>query len=190
MANFLRTEKILSLIETSCNFFTEYGFHNTGVNTIANQSDVSKMTLYKYFPKKEKLISTCLIFKSEKLKVQVMSTAHISVDISVIDQLKQIFFLHADIKSDYYLIYKGIFELKSDYPEAYKIISEYRTWLIQEMYKLIRSYNPIASPQDANMFLFIIDGALTQLLSKLEVDQREALFDYFLSMICTPLQAC
>jgi AcrR family transcriptional regulator len=188
MANLLRTEKILNLIETSCNFFTELGFHNTGVNTIANESDVSKMTLYKYFPKKEKLITTCLIFKSEKLKVQVMSAAHLSTDISVIDQLKQVFFLHADIKSDYFLLFKGIFEIKNEYPEAYTTITDYRKWLVHEIHKMIRSYNSTTTLQDANLLLFIIDGALTQLISKLEVDQREALFDYFLSMICEPVQ--
>ncbi|MFX5373998.1 transcriptional regulator, partial [Acinetobacter baumannii] len=34
--------------------------------------------------------------------------------------------------------------------------------------------------EDAHMFLFAIDGAMVQLLSKEETDERDKLLDYFL----------
>jgi hypothetical protein len=37
--------------------------------------------------------------------------------------------------------------------------------------------------QDAHMFLFVIDGAMVQLLSKNSVDERDKLLEYFLIML-------
>ncbi|MDC5389772.1 TetR/AcrR family transcriptional regulator, partial [Acinetobacter baumannii] len=45
---------------------------------------------------------------------------------------------------------------------------------------LISVYKKNATYQEAHIFLFIIDGAMTQLLSPNHVDDRESLFDYYL----------
>ncbi|MGK7671835.1 hypothetical protein ACSRDF_16260, partial [Acinetobacter baumannii] len=40
-----------------------------------------------------------------------------------------------------------------------------------------------ATLEDAYMFLFVIDGAMVQLLSKDRIDERDKLLDYFLVMM-------
>ncbi|KCZ02349.1 putative transcriptional regulator domain protein, partial [Acinetobacter baumannii 26016_7] len=42
---------------------------------------------------------------------------------------------------------------------------------------------PAATVEDAHMFLFVIDGAMVQLLSKDRIDERDKLLDYFLIMM-------
>ena len=61
------------IIHTSRYLFDQHGFHNVGVDRISKESNVSKMTFYKYFKSKEKLIELCLEFHQETLMQQVSS---------------------------------------------------------------------------------------------------------------------
>ena len=54
------TAKRQHLIETAIRLFSEYGFHGTGIDLIADQANVSKKTMYKYFRSKEELILAAL----------------------------------------------------------------------------------------------------------------------------------
>jgi len=83
----------------------------------------------------------------------------------------------------YHLPFKAIFEIEKLYPQAYSVVIEYRTWLINEVYKLLLTVKTTASMKDAHMFLFVIDGAMVQLLSKNSVDERDKLLEYFLIML-------
>ncbi len=48
------------------------------------------------------------------------------------------------------------------------------------MLDLLLTIKPTALIEDAHMFLFEIDGAMVQLLSKEETDERDKLLEYFL----------
>lgn len=184
MSNKISNNKILNLFQTSCMLFTQYGFHNVGVNTIVNEGSISKMTLYKYFPSKEKLINACVKYQKDKLTEQIIHIKDLTNDISEVDKLKKIFFTHTDLKGDYFLLFKGIYEIKNDFPDAYKFIITYRKWLINEIFELIRTIKESATQHDALLLLYIMDGTLTQLLSRDDLDQRERLFRYFLVAAC------
>lgn len=60
------------------------------------------------------------------------------------------------------------------------MVVEYRNWFINEIYNLLLTTNVNASKQDAHMFLFVIDGAMVQLLDPNKAGERERLLDYFL----------
>nr|WP_312323878.1 TetR/AcrR family transcriptional regulator [Acinetobacter oleivorans] len=180
MSNKISNNKILNLFQTSCMLFTQYGFHNVGVNTIVNEGSISKMTLYKYFPSKEKLINACVKYQKEKLTEQIIHIKDLTHDISEVDKLKKIFFTHTDLKGDYFLLFKGIYEIKNDFPEAYKFILIYRNWLINQIFELISTIKESATKHDALLLLYIMDGTLTQLLSTDNIDERDSMFRYFL----------
>ncbi len=97
----------------------------------------------------------------------------------VLDKLKQIYLLHTNLNGLYYLLFKAIFEIKTLYPMAYRIAIEYRTWLVNEIYKLLLMVKSIASVEVARMFLFVVDGGMIQLLSKDGVDEQDKLVEYF-----------
>ncbi|RSP97605.1 TetR/AcrR family transcriptional regulator [Acinetobacter baumannii] len=172
--------KARKLLETSSSLFGEYGFTNIGVDTIVRESKVAKMTLYQYFESKEKLVEICLAAHKNQLIEKIDFILEQINNLSLIDKLKKIFYLHVDLESSYRLIFKAIVEIKLAYPVTYDVVRKYRIWLINTIYQLISAYKKNATYQEAHIFLFIIDGAMTQLLSPNHVDDRESLFDYYL----------
>ncbi|MFW1841941.1 TetR/AcrR family transcriptional regulator [Acinetobacter pittii] len=183
MLNLKLGDKARKLLRTSSLLFGEHGFTNVGVDTIVRESKVSKMTLYQYFESKEKLVETCLVVHKNQLMEKIEFILEQVEDLSLIDKLKKIFYLHVDIESSYILFFKAIVEIKLAYPAAYDVVRKYRTWFINTIYQLISTYKKNANYQEAHLFLFIIDGAMTQLLSPNHIDDRESLFDYYLMTV-------
>ena len=54
------SEKRQTLIDTAIRLFAEHGFHNTGIDWIAQEANVSKKTMYHHFRSKEELILAAL----------------------------------------------------------------------------------------------------------------------------------
>lgn len=183
MLNLKLGDKARKLLETSSLLFGEHGFTNVGVDTIVRESKVSKMTLYQYFESKEKLVEICLVVHKNQLMEKIEFILEQAGNLSLIDKLKKIFYLHVDVKSSYHLIFKAIIEIKLAYPIAYEVVKKYRTWFINTIYQLMSSYKKTVTYQEAHMFLFVIDGAMTQLLSPNYIDDRESLFDYYLMTV-------
>ncbi len=78
---------------------------------------------------------------------------------------------------------KRFFEIEKLYPAAYKLVIDYRNWFINEIYKLLLTIKVTATVEDAYMFLFVIDGAMVQLLNANKIDERDKLLEYFMSML-------
>jgi len=171
----------LSVLHTSRYLFNNFGFHNVGVDRIIELAKIPKATFYNYFHSKERLIKMCLAFQKDGLKHEVISIIYVQKDLSVTEKLRKIYFLHADLDRLYHLPFKAIFEIAKTHSEAYQIVIDYRNWLIKEIYNLLLTSNENALKQDAHMFLFVIDGAMVQLLDPNKTDDRERLLDYFLA---------
>jgi len=60
------------------------------------------------------------------------------------------------------------------YPNTYQIAVRYRTWLINEIYSQLIKLKTDANFQDAKLFLYMIEGAIIQLLSSEGTDDRES----------------
>lgn len=180
MSNLYISFRALRVLDTSRNLFNTYGFHHVGVNRISESAKITKATFYKYFHSKERLIERSLTFQKDALKEEVFALIYRQRDFTVYEKLKRIFFLHANVEGLYHLLFKAIFEIKRCYPNAYQIVVEYRSWLIYEIYILLLKINPNAAKQDAQMFLFVIDGAMVQLQGENSVDDRERLVGCFL----------
>jgi len=173
--------RALSVLHTSRYLFNNYGFHNVGVDRIIETAKMPKATFYNYFHSKERLIEMSLTFQKDGLKEEVLSIIYVQKELTVIEKLRKIYFLHANLDGLYHLPFKAIFEIAKTHPKAYQVVIEYRNWLINEIYNLLLTINPNALKQDAHMFLFVIDGAMVQLLDVNSVDDRERLLDYFLA---------
>ncbi len=172
--------RALSVLHTSRFLFNKYGFHKVGVDRIIESSKTPKATFYNYFHSKERLIEMSLTFQKDGLKQEVISIIYVQKDLTLLEKLRKIYFLHADLEGLYHLPFKAIFEISKTHPKAYQVVVEYRNWFINEIYKLLLTTNENASKQDAHMFLFMIDGAMVQLLDPNKAGERERLLDYFL----------
>jgi len=172
--------RALSVLHTSRYLFNNYGFHNVGVDRIIESAKIQKATFYNYFHSKERLIQMSLIFQKDGLIQEVLSIIHVQKELTMLEKLSKIYFLHADLDGLYHLPFKAIFEIAKRHPKAYQVVIEYRNWFINEIYNLLLITNVNTSKQDAHMFLFVIDGAMVQLLDPNKPDEREKLLDYCL----------
>ncbi|WP_336010723.1 TetR/AcrR family transcriptional regulator [Acinetobacter calcoaceticus] len=172
--------RALSVLHTSRFLFNKYGFHKVGVDRIIESSKTPKATFYNYFHSKERLIEMSLTFQKDGLKHEMLSIIYVQKDLTLLEKLRKIYFLHADLDGLYHLPFKAIFEISKTHPKAYQVVVEYRKWFINEIYNLLLTANSNASKQDAHMFLFVIDGAMVQLLDPNKAGEREKLLDYFL----------
>jgi AcrR family transcriptional regulator len=173
--------RAIQVINKSIDLFHHRGFHTVGVDRIVQESQIPKATFYNYFHSKERFIEICLIVQKERLKERVVSIAEYDQGISVKDKLKAIYLLHTDLEGLYYLLFKAIFETKLTYPKAYQVAIKYRTWLINEIYSQLIKLKTDATFQDAKLFLYMIEGAIIQLLSSDQTDERGNVLDCFLT---------
>ncbi|MFV5376451.1 TetR/AcrR family transcriptional regulator [Acinetobacter calcoaceticus] len=179
MPNLESSFRALRVLHTAKDLFNQYGFHKVGVDRIIVEAKIPKATFYNDFHSKARLIEMCLTFQKDALKDKVFSISNSYREQMVLDKLKEIYFLHADLKGFYHLPFKAIFEIEKRYPVAYKIVVDYRNWFVGEIHKLLLTLKSMASLQDAYMFLFMIDGAMVQLLGENGVDESARLLDYF-----------
>jgi len=173
MRNLVLPTRAIKVVNKSIHLFHHFGFHTVGVDRIVKESQIPKATFYNYFHSKERFIEICLIVQKERLKEKVVSIAEYDQGISATDKLKKLYFLHTDLEGLYYLLFKAIFEIKLTYAKAYQVAIKYRTWLINEIYSQLIKLKTDATFQDAKLFLYMIEGAIIQLLSSDGADDRE-----------------
>lgn len=164
--------RAFNVVNKAIELFHYHGFHLVGIDRLVSESEITKMTFYRYFHSKERLIEICVIVQKERLKEKVVSVVEYDHNTNAIDKLKKLYLLHTDLDGLYYLLFKAIFETKLTHPKAYITAVRYRTWLTNEIYNLLRALNTNGSFTDAKLFLYMIEGAVIQRLSLGEVDER------------------
>ena len=182
MPNLEASFRALSVLHAAKDLFNQNGFY-IGIDRIIEEAKIPKATFYNYFHSKERLIQMSLTFQIDALKHEVFSIIHSYQELMAFDKLKKIYLLHANLDGFYRLPFKAIFEIEKIYPAAYKLVIDYRNWFIKEIHKLLLTVKATATVEDAHMFLFVIDGAMVQLLGADSTDERDALLDYFLSRV-------
>ncbi|NUF17119.1 TetR/AcrR family transcriptional regulator [Acinetobacter lactucae] len=164
--------RALQVVNKSIELFHYNGFHLVGIDRLVKECEVTKATFYNYFHSKERLIEICLIVQKERLKEKVVLVVEYDHNSNAMDKLKKLYLLHADLDWLYYLLFKAIFETKLTHPTAYQTAVRYRTWLTNEIYRLLRALKTDVSFTDAKLFLYMIEGAIIQRLSSDKVDER------------------
>ncbi|UGQ28541.1 TetR/AcrR family transcriptional regulator [Acinetobacter calcoaceticus] len=171
--------RAIQVINTSIYLFHHHGFHTVGIDRIVKECGIPKATFYNYFHSKERFIEICLIVQKERLKEKVVSIAEYEQGSNVKDKLKELYLLHTDLEGLYFLLFKAIFETKLSYQKAYQVAIKYRTWLINEIYSQLIKLKADATFQDAKLFLYMIEGAIIQLLSLDGAMDRGKVLDRF-----------
>ncbi len=179
MPNLVLSSRAIQVINQSIDLFHHCGFHTVGVDRIVKECEITKATFYNFFHSKERFIEICLIVQKERLKEKVVSIAEYDQDTNARNKLKKLYFLHTDVEGLYFLLFKAIFETKLIYPNTYQIAIKYRTWLINEIYSQLIKLKTDATFQDAKLFLYMIEGAIIQLLDSNQMDEREKVLDCF-----------
>ncbi len=180
MPNLVLSTRAIQVINKSIDLFHHHGFHTVGVDRIVKECEVTKATFYNFFHSKERFIEICLIVQKERLKEKVVSIVGYNQNTSVKEKLKKLYYLHTDVEGMYYLLFKAIFETKLTYRKAYITAVRYRTWLLNEIYSQLIKLKTDATFQDAKLFLYMIEGAIIQLISSDTAIEQERVLECFL----------
>lgn len=104
-----------TLLKTSMQLFKEDGFRAVGVDKISEKSQIAKMTLYKYFPTKNDLITACLIEEDSMIRKSIY---HVIRCYDYLDNLRHIYLWHVNqiFSEERYghLFFKVIHEMHDD----------------------------------------------------------------------------
>jgi AcrR family transcriptional regulator len=86
------SEKKKALVETATRLFSRFGFHAVGIDRIIAESRVAKMTMYKHFPSKSRLVVEVLNEQGAALAAGIAAAAAPHAD--ALDKLHAIFQWH------------------------------------------------------------------------------------------------
>ena len=104
------------IVKRALNDFMEYGFKTFTMDDLANKMEMSKKTLYEYFPSKQDLVDACLDYALEMSCTNV--TTFVQGEGSVIEnvyrnqkKVQEVFNINSD---------RPIWELQKYYPKTYE----------------------------------------------------------------------
>lgn len=157
------SHKQQAILRTAMALFNEHGFVNVGVDKIVSESDVAKMTFYKYFPSKDILIIQTLRERDSQIRAS-MTQAFAKQG----HTLKTIFDWYKNWfeQGDFFgcLFIKASDEF-STHPTLTAITPEHKNWLTEQIAESLRQ-NPLYKDKVANpeklavQIRLILDGAI------------------------------
>lgn len=167
------------IIETALCLFDKFNFSLIGVDRIISQSNVSKMTFYKYFSSKEKLIECCLEKRKNDIKKLISNKLKADVEISLIEKLNTIYFFYYSFFSMEScrgcLFLKASMEVQKKYPTIKNKILEYRCWLFSFVKNIFNELD--STKAEGGTFIFI--GMLDSLAVNIGLEKNEILGNFF-----------
>ncbi|MEQ1064364.1 TetR/AcrR family transcriptional regulator [Acinetobacter sp. XH1741] len=151
-----------TIITTAMNLFNQKSYTSIGVDKIIAESNVAKMTFYKYFSSKENLIEECLYQRN--LEVQASLLEKVNKIDNPLNKLKNIFNWYIDwINTEDFngcLFKKATIEVIQLYPSLKNQINKYREWVFNLVLSAFVELD-IESPEVlSSLFLNIIDGLI------------------------------
>lgn len=168
----LKEKKIL---ETAERLFSEYSYLNVGIDRIINESEVAKMTFYKYFPSKDFLIARVLDHRKQFL---INSLEKIfESNLCSLDKIHEVF----DWFYNWFSTKKfnGCMFIKAslEFPcseEFNKINLLYKDWFKTKLVKIFKDLNlSLEKSEELSDFLLLVLDGLTVKASIKSIDRQE-----------------
>lgn len=121
------------ILETALKLFNDYSYCSVGVDRIIEEANVAKMTFYKYFPSKAKLIDACLTRRKQDMQAAILNKLESFHQDDYLGKIKAIYVFYINwFKSENFngcIFQKASFEILHQYPSAINPIKDYRGWL-------------------------------------------------------------
>lgn len=148
------------IYDTATALFAQHGFHAIGIDRIISESNVAKMTLYKYFPSKEHLIESILIRRDEQLRSSIIQTMDEAT--TPLEKIKSIFLWYEKWfeQPNFYgcMFIKASEEFSQDTPKIRKISQDHKQWLTDVVQDLLISMGVKSPASLANFIMVTLDG--------------------------------
>ncbi len=165
-----------TIITTAMTLFNQKSYTSIGVDKIIAESNVAKMTFYKYFSSKEVLIEECL--QRRILEVQASLLEKVNSTHDPLNKLKSVFNWYMDwINTEDFngcLFKKATIEVLQMYPSIKTQVNEYRHWIFNLVMSIFLDLE-IEDPKVlSSLFLNIIDGLIIDgTINKPEINAEE-----------------
>lgn len=156
------SEKKQDILIAAGKLFNEYGFINVGVDRIISESQVAKMTFYKYFPSKSDLIASCLIERDKLIRDGILKSINTSKE-NGLSELKCIFNWYNEWfrQEEFFgcMFVKAIDELLLD-SSLERIIFEHKNWLLETIKSILNNMGIKNEALIARQIRLFLDGAI------------------------------
>jgi AcrR family transcriptional regulator len=156
------SEKEEAVLAAATRLFSAYGYHAVGVDTIVTESNVAKMTFYKYFPSKEDLIERVLARRDQNLRESM--TAAIGRARTPMRKLKAIFDWHDGWfrSPDFHgcMFIKASEEFPRPGSGARLVAQAHKTWLAELLENILLELG-VSSPKQLSMHVMVVLDGLT-----------------------------
>ena len=154
------------IINTALKLFNSHSYNSIGVDRIISESGVAKMTFYKYFPSKEKLIEECLLQRNANLQSSLNQTLAECDPTNHLEQIEAIFkWYNAWFNSEDFngcMFQKALEEVIKIYPSTLEPATQYKIWLTNLIRNLL-THLDIRNPTHlATLIVSILDGMTIQ----------------------------
>ncbi|MDR7015383.1 TetR/AcrR family transcriptional regulator [Acinetobacter sp. 2JN-4] len=166
------------IISTALRLFNSHSYNSVGVDRIISESNVAKMTFYKYFPSKEKLIQECLIQRNQNLQASLNIALSKGDPTDHMGQLKTIFEWYAawfnteDFNGC--MFQKALEEVIKIYPSTLEPATQYKIWLTALIQGLLENIGIQTPIHLATLIVSILDGMTIQAhVNKNSVEMNE-----------------
>lgn len=183
-----KMSKKQDIIHTALKLFNTYSYNSIGIDRIISESGVAKMTFYKYFPSKAKLIEECLVTRNLNLQESLDAAIAQCDPKDYLSHIKTIFawydawFRSADFNGC--MFQKAVEEISKVYPSSLQPAIDYKEWLKSKISYALRRLG-IQQPDQLAAFLSsILDGMTIQA----QIDPNQVNLDDYWKRVYTLIQ--
>ena len=154
------------IINTALRLFNSHSYNSIGVDRIISESGVAKMTFYKYFPSKAKLIEECLNKRNMNIQESLEAAIAECQPENYIDHIKTIFFWYnawfhtKDFNGC--MFQKAVEEISKLYPSTIRPAIEYKEWLNGKLRSALEGLGIEQAIQLATLLASLLDGMTIQ----------------------------
>lgn len=173
------------ILDTATQLFIQESYIAVGIDRIIAESNVAKMTFYKYFPSKEELIFVCL--KELKLNIQIAVEEHISQKSAPLEKLEQLYLWYIDWVNQNGArgcpFHKARMDVGDLYPSILLVLDEYRNWLFDTTTSILKKLeldDPIAL---THLFLSLLDGIINSSVCEESPIKPKKTWDFIQTLI-------
>lgn len=176
------------IIHTALYLFNSHSYNSIGVDRIISESGVAKMTFYKYFPSKAKLIEECLHRRNMNIQDSLGSAIAQCEKDDYLGHIKTIFFwyqawFHMDDFNGC-MFQKAVEEISKIYPSTMQPATEYKEWLLEQI-RFALAQMQIKQPlQLAILLTSILDGMTIQA----QIDKNSVNIDEYWKRVAQLIQ--
>ena len=165
-----------TIITTAMTLFNQKSYTSIGIDKIIAESNVAKMTFYKYFSSKEILIEECL--QRRILEVQASLLDKVNSVNNPLNKLKSVFNWYIDwINTEDFngcLFKKATIEVLQMYPSVKVQVNKYRNWIYNVVFEIFSDLEIEDPKVISSLFLNIIDGLIINAtVNKPEINPEE-----------------